>query len=262
MGGRLYSTEKKEFDQQLDLTRIKPYGDTINDGKVQLSFTLPLENNEKAVVAAKILANKMGLRDPEVVYHTALDKNFTFFVVYGESHHTIDYTKIEVETVEVDAMSKEEINDYIRDKIGRKIVVLGASTGTDAHTVGIDAIMNMKGFAGHYGLEHYEMIEAINLGSQVTNEVFVKNAIKLKADVLLISQTVTQKDIHVKNLTQLVDLLEAEGIRDKVILICGGARISNELAKELGFDAGFGPGTYANLVAAFSIKEFSKRKLI
>ncbi|MHA2036138.1 MAG: lysine 5,6-aminomutase subunit beta [Promethearchaeota archaeon] len=260
MGGGLYSTEKKEFDQQLDLTRVKPYGDTMNDGKVQLSFTLPIEDNEKAVVAAKELSNKMGLKDPEVAYHTPLDKGFTFFVVYGKSIHSIDYTKIQIDTVEVDVMSKEEINCYIQDKIGRKLVILGASTGTDAHTVGIDAIMNMKGFAGHYGLEHYEMIEAFNLGSQVTNEEFVKKAIELKADVLLVSQTVTQKDIHVKNLTQLVDFLEAEGIREQVILICGGARIGNELAKELGYDAGFGPGSYAEIVASFFIKEHVKRK--
>ncbi|MFW9896035.1 MAG: OAM dimerization domain-containing protein [Candidatus Thorarchaeota archaeon] len=259
MGGGLYSTEKNDFDHQLDLTKLKPYGDTMNDGKVQLSFTLPIEDTEKAVMAAKELANKMGLKDPEVVYHAALDKGFTFFVVFGELIHTIDYTKIKIDTVKVDIMSNEEINNYIKVKVRRKLIVLGASTGTDAHTVGIDAIMNMKGFAGHYGLENYEMIEAINLGSQVTNEEFVKKAIELKADILLVSQTVTQKDIHVKNLTQLVDLLEAEGIRDKVILICGGARISNELAKELGFDAGFGPGTYAEIVASFFIKEYVTR---
>ena len=262
MGGGQYSIEKENFDKNIDLTRIKPYGDTMNDGKVQLSFTLPIEHNEKSIEAAKEFAEKMGLKDPEVVYHSSLDKGFTYFVVYGKSIHTIDYTKIKVETVEVDVMSKEEINNYVREKIGRKVVVLGASTGTDAHTVGIDAIINMKGFAGHYGLEHYEMIEAFNLGSQVTNEEFVKKAIELKADVLLVSQTVTQKDIHVKNLTQLVDLLEAEEIRDRVILICGGARINNELAKELGYDAGFGPGTYAEILASFFIREIVKRKSV
>ena len=89
---------------------------------------------------------------------------------------------------------------------------------------------------------------------------FVKKAIELKADVLLVSQTVTQKDIHVKNLTELVELLEAEEIREKIILICGGARITNELAKELGYDAGFGPGTYAEIVASFFIREFVSRK--
>ena len=59
-------------------------------------------------------------------------------------------------------------------------------------------------------------------------------AIEEKADVILVSQVVTQKNIHLDNLTKLSDLLEAEGLRDKVILVVGGPRISHELAKELG----------------------------
>jgi beta-lysine 5,6-aminomutase beta subunit len=153
------------------------------------------------------------------------------------------------------------VSDYIRTHIRRKVIVVGASTGTDAHTVGIDAIMNMKGFAGHYGLERYEMIEAHNLGAQVTNEEFVQRARELKADVLLVSQTVTQKDIHIHNLTELVELLEAEGLRDKVVLVCGGPRITHELAKELGYDAGFGSGKYSEEVGSFMVEEIVLRGL-
>ncbi|SUY48494.1 D-ornithine aminomutase E component [Clostridium putrefaciens] len=262
MSSGLYSTEKRSTDTVLDLNKVKPYGDTMNDGKVQLSFTLPLPDNDKSAEAAKVLARKMGLEEPNVAHHAALDKNFTFYVVYGTLTHTVDYESIHVQTVEVDTLSMEEVNDYIKENIQRKIVIMGASTGTDAHTVGIDAIMNMKGYAGHYGLERYEMIEAYNLGSQVPNEEFVKRAIELKADILLVSQTVTQKNVHIQNLTELVELLEAEGLRDKVLLICGGPRISHELAKELGYDAGFGPGKYADDVATFSVTEMVERNLI
>ena len=47
-------------------------------------------------------------------------------------------------------MSKEEVEQYIKDNI-KGCSIVGACTGTDAHTVGIDAIMNMKGYAGHFG---------------------------------------------------------------------------------------------------------------
>jgi beta-lysine 5,6-aminomutase beta subunit len=259
MGDELYSTKNEDVNRTLDLTRIKPYGDTINDGQVQISFTLPVKDGEKAVAAARKLALKMGLKDPSVVYHISLDKEFTFFVIYGSLIHTINYIKIKVESVKIETMSKEEINDFIKEHIKRKVVVLGATTGSDAHTVGIDAIMNMKGFSGHHGLEQYEMLKTYNLGSQITNEEFVKKALELNADVLLVSQTVTQKNIHVKTLTNLVELLEAEGIRDKIVLICGGPRISNELAKELGYDAGFGPKTYPEDVASYFVKEIANR---
>ena len=156
-------------------------------------------------------------------------------------------------------MSMPDTDEYIRQHFGRKIVIVGASTGTDAHTVGIDAIMNMKGYAGHYGLERYDMIEAYNLGSQVPNEEFIARGIELHADALLVSQTVTQKDVHIQNMTNFIELMEAEGLCDKMICCCGGARITHELAKELGFDAGFGMNTYADDVASFVVQEMVKR---
>ena len=261
MSSGLYSKTQVNLDEKIDLRKIKPYGDTLNDGKVQVSFTLPVEDGDQAVEAAKLLAKKMGLEDPLVAHHKALDKEFTFFVVYGSVGHSVNYEDIHVEAVGGEVLSMEEVSAFIKEHIGRKIRVLGASTGTDAHTVGIDAIMNMKGFAGHYGLERYEMLEALNMGSQVTNEEFVEKALALNADVLLVSQTVTQKNVHIDNLVHLVELLEAEGIRDKVVLICGGPRISHELAKELGYDAGFGPGKYADDVASFAVHEMVRRRI-
>lgn len=259
MSAGLYSMDKRDFDTNLDLTKVKPYGDTMNDGKTQVSFTLPVPCGDEAIEAAKQLMKKMGFENPIVVYYKELTKGFTFVNCYGSCTHTVDYSSIHVPKVESHVMDMKATDQYIKDNVGRKIVVLGASTGTDAHTVGIDAIMNMKGYAGHYGLERYEMFEALNMGSQVPNEEFIAKAIEMKADALLVSQTVTQKDIHIKNLTELVEMLEAEGLRDKVILCCGGARISHELAKELGYDAGFGMNSYADDVASFIAEEMAKR---
>ncbi|PKP37275.1 MAG: hypothetical protein CVT97_06345 [Bacteroidetes bacterium HGW-Bacteroidetes-14] len=262
MSGGLYSMQSKDFDKTLDLTSVKPYGDTMNDGKIQLSFTLPVPAGDEAIEAAKQLIKKMGLDNPQVVFYKELMPGFTFFNCYGSCTHTVDYSTIYVPKVESGVMDMHETDTFIREQIGRKLVIVGASTGTDAHTVGIDAIMNMKGYAGHYGLERYEMIEAFNLGSQVPNDEFIARAIELKADALLVSQTVTQKDVHIKNLVELVELLEAEGLRDKMILVCGGPRLSHELAKELGYDAGFGMNSYADDVASYIAQEFAKRASI
>ncbi|MDR2979995.1 MAG: cobalamin-dependent protein [Bacteroidales bacterium] len=261
MSSGLYSTEERVVDQTLDLAKIRPYGDTMNDGKTQISFTLPVPCNDEAIEAAKQILKKMGFENPQIVYYKELTKGFTFFNCYGSSVHTVDYTAIHVPKVESSVMDMCETDEYIKEHIGRKIVVLGASTGTDAHTVGIDAVMNMKGYAGHYGIERYEMFEALNMGSQVLNEDFIAKAIEMKADALLVSQTVTQKDVHIKNMTELVEMLEAEGLRDKVILVCGGPRITYELAKELGYDAGFGMNSYADDVASFIAQEMVARMI-
>lgn len=259
MSSGLYQVRDKNLDTTLDLSRLRPYGDTMNDGKVQMSFTLPVKNDDRGAAAAAQLAQKMGLVDPNVALRQKLDETFTFYVVYGSVTHSVNYNEIEVLSVAQEAMGMEEANLYIQERIGRKLTVVGASTGTDAHTVGIDAIMNRKGFAGHYGLERYEMVEAYNLGSQVPNEEFLRRAEELHADICLISQTVTQKDIHIKNLTEFIELAEAEGVRDRMVLCCGGARMTHALAKELGFDAGFGAGTYADDVITFAARELARR---
>ena len=53
MSSGLYNTHKIDFDTTLDLTRLKPYGDTMNDGKVQTSFTLPIKDDERGEEAAR-----------------------------------------------------------------------------------------------------------------------------------------------------------------------------------------------------------------
>jgi len=259
MSGGLYSMEARDFDTTLDLKKIKPYGDTMNDGKTQVSFTLPVPCGNEAIEAAKQLMKKMGFENPQVVFYKELTEGFTFFNCYGSSVHSVDFTSIHVPKVEATTWDMHQTDEYVKENIGRKLVVVGASTGTDAHTVGIDAIMNMKGYAGHYGLERYEEFEAYNLGSQVPNDEFIAKAIELKADALLVSQTVTQKDVHIQNLVELIEMLEAEGLRNKLIVCCGGPRISHELAKELGYDAGFGMNTYADDVASFIAQEFVRR---
>ena len=137
-------------------------------------------------------------------------------------------------------------------------MLAGACIGTDAHTVGIDAILNMKGYKGDYGLERYKMFEVHNLGSQVSVEEFVRFAKEKQMDALLASQVVTQKGSDVKNFTALVELLEAEGLRDRIVLCCGGPRVTNLMATELGYDAGFGRGTVPSEVAAFIASRVAK----
>lgn len=245
---------------KVDVARIRPYGDTLDDGVIQISFTLPVAMSGVVREAARQYAAGLGLEEPEVVHAEAISDRFSFFVVYGKCKNTIDLTRITVPEVKLELLPKKEVDDFIARHLGRKLNVLGACIESDAHTVGIDAIINMKGINGHKGLESFHEIQAVNLGAQVACEEVIRKIHDTEADAVLISQVVTQKNIHVTNLTKLVDMLEAEGLREKVILVVGGPRITHELAKELGYDAGFGPNTYAEHVASFLVQEL-KRKL-
>ena len=240
---------------------IKPYGDTSDDGAVQLSFTLPVQNCGKAKEAARLYVMKLGFKSASITHAEALSDGFTFFVAYAKTDAALDYDKVEYAEAVDKYMSMDQVNAFIKANFGRKLVVVGACTGTDAHTVGIDAIMNMKGYNHHYGLERYPMIEALNMGSQVPNDRLLAKAAELKADAVLVSQIVTQKDAHLNNLTELVEMAEAEKIRGRTLLIMGGPRVDNKLAKELGYDAGFGPGTFAEHVATFIVRKLYERMM-
>jgi beta-lysine 5,6-aminomutase beta subunit len=242
-----------------DLTAVKPYADHYGDGLVQMSFTLPVPYSLAARRAALELAGKMGFDEPEVVHYQELTEGYTYFVMYGGCTHTVDFTALQEEGFDFEYMGEEQIEAFAREQIGRPIVVVGAATGTDTHSVGIDAMLNLKGFHGHHGLEGYKTFRAHNLGSQVPNSVLLAKAIELGADAILVSQTVTQQNLHIGNLTELVEMVEAEGARKRMILTCGGPRVTNELAKELGYDAGFSKGTYPHHLASFIVRELAAR---
>jgi len=234
---------------------IRPYGDTKNDGMVQLSFTLPVPDTPSGIEAARLFVLKLGFERCEIVMSSSLSEGFTMFIAYAKTNICIDLEDVVIDPgLPQKTADFNEINKWIERDIGRKVIIVGAATGSDAHTVGIDAIMNMKGCDHHYGLERYPMIEAINLGAQVENEKLIETSLSKNADVILISQVVTQKDVHIKNLKKFISLLEKAGMRNRFIVIVGGPRVSHSMAIELGFDAGFGKGTYSEDVATLILE--------
>lgn len=238
---------------------IAAYGDLTDDGFMQLNFTLPIPCDDVAREAAREMAAKMGLKNIQVATMEPVTPTHTFFVVVGACEHRVDLSKISVPKLEFRPMKIDAIDALIQKDIGRKLKVIGCNTGADAHTVGIDAIMNMKGYGGDYGLERYKMLDAQNLGSQVSNEDLVAIIQKEKPDVVLISKVITQRDIHLKDLQDFMTLVKNAGLHDRRLIIVGGPRITNKEAVAMGFDAGFSTGTTASMVASYFAQEWIKR---
>ncbi|TQJ50814.1 OAM dimerization domain-containing protein [Phycicoccus sp. SLBN-51] len=233
---------------------VRPYGDTTGDGMVQVSFTLPVPHDKRAEGAALQLAAKMGL-DPALLVHAkAMGPDFTFFVVYGRVNHLVDLRQVEVVEREFPLLSPKEVNRAIKSALRRKLVVVGACIGTDAHTVGIDAILNIKGFAGEKGLEYYNEIKVVNLGAQVLVPELVARARAEKADAVMVSQVVTQKDAHIHNTTTMSAAFREAYPAGKVpLLVVGGPRFEEGSAQRLGVDRIFGRGTTPGEVASYLV---------
>ena len=233
------------------MTAIKPYGDATDDGLIQLSFTLPVPVSERARQAALELARKMGFDRVQVAHMKGMGPDFTFFVVYGATRHTVDPDELDIPEREFPEMSYAEVNRVLRETLKRQLVVVGACTGTDAHTVGLDAILSMKGYAGDHGLEYFPEMRVVNMGSQVEPADIVSTVEAHRADAVLISQVVTQRDAHIVHLKEVREALEGAGLRDDLILVGGGPRFTEEQAAELGYDKIFGRGTKPSEVASY-----------
>ncbi len=233
---------------------VRPYGDTTADGMVQVSFTLPLPHDKRAEGAAQLLANKMGMDPAMVVHAKAMGPDFTFFVVYGSVQHLVDTREVVVIERDYPLISPKEANATIKKGLRRPIVVVGACIGTDAHTVGIDAILNIKGFAGEKGLEYYSELIVVNLGAQVSVPDLVQAARAHKADAVLVSQVVTQRDTHLHNTREMTAAFrEAFPSDRRPLLVVGGPRFDESMSAELGVDRIFGKGTTPGDVASYLV---------
>lgn len=239
---------------------VRPYGDTTGDGMVQLSFTLPLPHSKLAEGAALQLAGKMGI-DPALVAHSrAMGPDFTFFVVYGRVNHLVDTGKVEVVERDYPLLTPAEANAALKRALRRRLVVVGGCIGTDAHTVGIDAILNIKGFAGEKGLEYYREVKVVNLGAQVSVPTLVDRALGEQADAVLVSQVVTQRDAHLLNTREMAAAFrEAYPPERRPLLVVGGPRFDEAMATELGVDRVFGRGTTPGEVASYLVHRVTTR---
>jgi beta-lysine 5,6-aminomutase beta subunit len=235
-------------------TVVRPYGDTTGDGMVQLSFTLPVPADKRAEGAALQLAVKMGM-DPALVVHSrAMGDGYTFFVVYGRVNHLVDLAQVRVVERDFPVLSAKEINTLVKRRLRRKLVVVGACIGTDAHTVGIDAILNVKGIAGEKGLEYYREFRVVNLGAQVSVPDLVERARDERADAVLVSQVVTQRDAHLHNTREMsAAFREALPAARRPLLVVGGPRFDEMMAGELGVNRIFGRGTTPREVASYLV---------
>lgn len=108
------------------------------------------------------------------------------------------------------------------------------------HDIGLKMIRRKLNEAGH---------QTVLLPPDIPLEEIIRIIMDEKADVVLLSRTLGYGVAEL--LAKFVDLLDAAGIRDKLKIGIGGMAIRAELAAELGFDAGFGPGTALEEALAF-----------
>jgi beta-lysine 5,6-aminomutase beta subunit len=92
----------------------------------------------------------------------------------------------------------------------------------------------------------------VNLGAQVSVPQLVARAQQEKADAILVSQVVTQRDAHIHNTQEMSAAFRESYPRDKrPLMVVGGPRFDETMAGTLGVDRVFSRGTTPGEVASY-----------
>ncbi|OPJ56790.1 D-ornithine 4,5-aminomutase subunit OraE [Alkalithermobacter paradoxus] len=239
------NTRLKETEMYRNSDVIKPEVEWLADGTVQIEVTLPT-SKRVAEFAAVEFAKKMNLNDPEVIHVEVLHPSEgTRVQLKGKVDISIDISTLEIPE-EPEVMSNEELWEEIEK---RPMKVVTATVGEDEHSVGLREIIDIK----HGGIEKWG-IEVEYLGTSCPVEKLVDAAIELNADAILASTIISHDDTHYKNMKKLHEYAVEKGVRDKIMIVCGGTQVTPEIAVKQGVDAGFGRGTKGINVATFLVK--------
>ncbi|WP_246210045.1 cobalamin-dependent protein [Nocardioides piscis] len=111
-----------------------------------------------------------------------------------------------------------------------------------------------QGVRGEKGLEYYREVKVVNLGAQVSVPELVAAARAEKADAVLVSQVVTQRDAHLLNTREMsAAFRESYPAAKRPLLVVGGPRFDESMAADLGVDRVFSRGTTPGEVASFLV---------
>ena len=204
-------------------------------------------------VGLQFLRNN-GFREPQIVHAAAADRDMTFYVAYAKAARGVDPGQVDGDRgrgaarsaiAEVNALIERELGRQGgRDRRGHRVRRPHGGDRRDHEHEGVRRRLR----AGALSVDRRRQpgrpgaVRAAACGRRRSGS----------ADAILVSQVVTQKQVHARQLTKLVDLLEAEGLRDRYLLICRrpaavehvrqGARVRRRLRARLDALAGRGLG--------------------
>lgn len=236
----------EECEKYRNTNLIKPEVEWLADGIVQIEIFLPT-SKRVAEFAAIEFAKKMNLKDSEVIHTEVLHPSEgTRVQIKGRVEFDLDMSTLEIPP-EPEIMSNEELWEEIERK---PLKVVAATVGEDEHSVGLREVIDIK----HGGIEKWG-IEVEYLGTSCPVEKLVDAAIELNADAILASTIISHDDIHYKNMRKIHEYAVEKGIRDKIMIACGGTQVTPEIAVQQGVDAGFDKTSKGVHVATFLVKK-------
>ncbi len=218
--------EKKEEEDEL-----KPLYDAIVAGKMEDAVAVTKEAIAKGVAPQSIINNYMITAMGEVGQRFQDGKAFVpQLLMAGRA------MKGALELL------KPMLQGSASTTIGK--IVIGTVKG-DLHDIGKNLVASMLEGCG---------FEVINIGIDIPADTFVEAVKEHKADILCMSALLTTTMTYMKD---VIDALEAAGIRNEVKVMVGGAPVNQHFAEEIGAD---GYSDNANSAVAVAKQLLGKTK--
>ena len=241
----------KEVEKYRNSSLVKPEMEWMADGIIMLNMFIPQERRTAEVVAVEI-GKKLGLLEPEVINREVMqDAEGTRIELKGRVPFDIDVAGLVIPP-EPKYLTDQEIRD---DVSAYPLKVVCATVGQDEHSVGLREIIDIK----HGGIERFG-IEIHYLGTSCPVEKLVDAAVELKAEAILASTIISHDNIHYKNMKRIHELAVEKGIRDDVVILCGGTQVIPEEALKTGIDAGFGRNSHGIDVATVLVEKRREKR--
>ena len=82
-------------------------------------------------------------------------------MLYGITDAVVNIAEFYRDTAPPVALSRDELIGILRERVTRPLIVVAAACGSEAHTVGLSAILAAKGVKGERSLETYPFFNNI-----------------------------------------------------------------------------------------------------
>lgn len=126
-------------------------------------------------------------------------------------------------------------------------MVIGTVEG-DVHDIGKNLVKTMMSAGG---------IDTIDLGHDVPLDKFIETARENQADVISMSALMTTT---MSGMEKVIEMLQEEGLRDSLIVMVGGAPVSEEFAENIGADKTAPDALHASNWAIDAVSKLSPSK--
>lgn len=192
------------------MSLIQEISEALQKGKSKNVKALVQQALDEGMDAKDILEN--GLLDGMMIVGGKFKRNEVFVpeVLVAARAMNAGMTILELKLVEIG-----------NEPVGK--AVIGTVKG-DLHDIGKNLVVMMLKGAG---------FEVFDLGVDVEPATFVEKAEEIGADVIGLSALLTTT---MPNMKDVIALLEEKGLREKYIVMIGGAPVNDSFAKEIGAD--------------------------